>query len=104
MVTLAAVLAAVPLEATDPVVASASPNLVFDLTTEWKGFSPFDATSYMFDNYINETSTLAWMNPGYDNAAKVCFLISQYAPVITFPLPNLLSQLTHPLPRTLIQD
>lgn len=60
-----------PLQDGHPAIASTSPTMAFDLITEWEGFSPLDATSYMFDNYVNQTTTLAWMNPGYDNAAKV---------------------------------
>lgn len=60
-----------PLQDGHPAIAATSPTMAFDLITEWEGFSPLDATSYMFDNYVNQTTTLAWMNPGYDNAAKV---------------------------------
>jgi hypothetical protein len=49
--------------------------MIYNLITEWSGFTPLNATSFMFDHYINETSTLAWMNPGYDNAAKVFIFI-----------------------------
>lgn len=70
LITLSAVLDAVPLEASSPAIASAQPSMVYDLTTEWSGFTPNTATSYMYDLYVNQTSTLAWMNPGYDNAAK----------------------------------
>jgi hypothetical protein len=70
LITLAAVLNAVPLEANNPAISSTQPTMVLDLTKEWGGFSPNAATSYMYDNYVNQTTTLAWMNPGYDNAAK----------------------------------
>lgn len=68
LITLAAVLNAIPLEASSSFLKKTT-NQVFDLTATWATFSPLDATSYMFNNYINETSTLSWMNPGYDNAA-----------------------------------
>jgi hypothetical protein len=72
LITLTGVLDAIPLEANHPAIAATpSAHLVYNLITEWSGFTPLNATSFMFDHYINETSTLAWMNPGYDNAAKV---------------------------------
>lgn len=71
LITLASVLDAVPLEAGHPAIASAQPTVVYNLITEWAGFSPLDATSFMYDNFVKQTTTLAWMNPGYDNAANV---------------------------------
>ncbi len=92
IVTLASVLDGVPLEASDPNVGKYP--LLFDATTEWTGYTPLDvsllfrfyiiycradnlpfvyeikATKYMYDRYVNNTSTLAWLNPGYDNKAN----------------------------------
>jgi hypothetical protein len=63
IITLAAVLNAIPLEASSPDVADNV--LVFDAVKEWAGFSALDVNNYMFNHYINDTTTLAWMNPGY---------------------------------------
>lgn len=64
IVTLAAVLDAVPLEDGHP--ARDGAELVYDAVTNWDGFSALDATSFMYDNHVNETTTMAKMNPGYD--------------------------------------
>jgi hypothetical protein len=75
LVTLAAVLDAVPLEAADAALilgagaGAEPPVMVFDATAAWAGFTPLQATEYMFVGHVSETSTLAFMNPGYDNAA-----------------------------------
>mmetsp|Transcript_32747 Transcript_32747/g.86578 ORF Transcript_32747/g.86578 Transcript_32747/m.86578 type:complete len:420 (-) Transcript_32747:216-1475(-) len=46
--------------------------MVFDALTIMDGFSSYDATKYMFDNYADQTTTLSKMNPGYnqDDAKK----------------------------------
>lgn len=64
LITLASVTNALLLESNDPLISKLP--LLFDAITEWKDFNAVDATSYMYDNYINSTSTLGWMNPGYD--------------------------------------
>jgi hypothetical protein len=64
LVTLAAVLDAVPLEDADPAIAAAGAPLVFDAVKEWEGFGYYDATNYMYTNYVNLTSTMSKMNPG----------------------------------------
>ena len=64
IVTLAAVLDAVPLEVSDP--AAKSTAVVFDVAKEWQGFDYYKATEYMFDQFRNVTTTMAKMNPGYD--------------------------------------
>jgi hypothetical protein len=68
LITLAAVLNATLLEK-DQAEEYAS-NLVYDATVEWYNYTPYDATKFMYDKYVNQTSTLAYMNPGYDNAAN----------------------------------
>jgi alcohol dehydrogenase YqhD (iron-dependent ADH family) len=70
-VTLAAVLNAIPLESDHPSIAATNPTLIFDLTKTWFNFNAVDATSYMYEHYVNQTSSLAWSNPGYNNSAKV---------------------------------
>jgi hypothetical protein len=62
--TLASVLSAVPLE--DSSHASNKTVISFDATTNWFNFSAFQATSYMYSTYANQTSTLCMMNPGLD--------------------------------------
>eukprot|EP00466_Bigelowiella_natans_P021206 jgi/Bigna1/91286/estExt_fgenesh1_pg.C_950041 len=64
IITLAAVLDAVPLEDTDPLVSGA--ELVFDSVEALSGFSALDATSYVFERYSNKTTTMSKMNPGLD--------------------------------------
>lgn len=62
--TLAAVLDAVPLEDGHPDIANAT--MRFDAATQFAGMSSHDCTSYMFDNYANQTTGMAKMNPGLD--------------------------------------
>lgn len=64
IITLAAVLDAVPFEDIDPSRGDAS--LVFDASDEFSGKSPNDVTSFMYEHYVHKTSGLAKMNPGYD--------------------------------------
>ena len=64
LITMAAVMDAVLLETGHPAMAGSS--MVYDAVTEWSGFSGLDASKYMYSHYINDTTTLAWMNPGYD--------------------------------------
>lgn len=67
LVTVAAVLDAVPLEDSDPALAAAAPPLLlFDAPAEWEGFSSLNATEYSFDHWGYETTTISKMNPGYD--------------------------------------
>lgn len=69
LITLAAVLDAVPLEAGDPAL-SADAALLFDATAEWAGLTPLQATEDVYAKYVSNTTTLAFINPGYDNAAN----------------------------------
>jgi hypothetical protein len=64
LLTLAAVLDAVPLEDSSP-FAPASP-LVFDALSAWRNMSSLDATAFMFDSFGNATTTASMMNPGLD--------------------------------------
>ena len=66
LITLAAVLDAVLLETGDPAVAASGAKLVFDAATRFKGYTARQATSFMYDNYVNMTTGLAKMNPGLD--------------------------------------
>jgi len=64
IITLAAVLDAVPLEDGHPSMSAS--HMVFDSLTEWAGFDALDATHFMYDNYVNVTTSMAKMNPGLD--------------------------------------
>lgn len=65
LITLAAVLAAVPLEVGSPLLPPA-PAVTFDATKAWAGFAPLDATRFMYAAFARNTSGLAKMNPGFD--------------------------------------
>ena len=67
LITLAAVEDAVLLEKGQFPVSGAS--LVLDATSAWAGMEPLQTTEYIYDHYINDTTTLSYMNPGYDNGA-----------------------------------
>ena len=64
IVTLAAVLDAIPLEDGDPLTAQLPK--VFDAVEQFRGLSAMQATAYMHTHYVNQTSTMAQMNPGLD--------------------------------------
>ena len=64
LLTLAAVLDAVPLEDASP-FAPAAP-LVFDAQSAWLNYSSLNATTFAFDRFGNATSTACIMNPGLD--------------------------------------
>ena len=64
LITLASVLDAVLLEASSPATIGAT--LVYDSIQQWSGFTGLDAAQYMYNKYVNETTTLAFMNPGYN--------------------------------------
>jgi hypothetical protein len=65
IVTLAGVLDAIPLQDGDPLITTQLP-LLFDAVREFNGFSAMQATEYMHTHYVNQTSTMAQMNPGWD--------------------------------------
>ena len=64
IITLAGVLDAVPFEENDPLIGNAT--AVFDALITMAGFDALQATSYMLDHYVQQTSTMAFMNPGLD--------------------------------------
>ena len=41
-------------------------TLAFDATTVFASFSALEATRYVYERYVNETTGLAKMNPGYE--------------------------------------
>ena len=65
LLTLAAVLDAVPLEPGSPHLPPALP-LAYDALALWANWSALQATAYMFATHSNKTATLAKMNPGLD--------------------------------------
>jgi hypothetical protein len=64
IITLAAVLDAIPLQDGDPLAAQL-PKM-FDALEKFRGFSAMQATEYMHTHHVNQTSTMAQMNPGWD--------------------------------------
>ena len=48
---------------------SSSSTVLFDASVEWLDFNPLMSSKYVY-NYVNDTTTLSWMNPGYDNFAN----------------------------------
>ena len=64
IITLAGVLDAVPLEA--PPSGSTASKLLLDARTALAGFSSLDATQWVYDRYVNLTTTMAKLNPGFD--------------------------------------
>jgi hypothetical protein len=64
ILTVGAVLEAVPLDEQMEVQCG---NIVFDAKDEFKERNtPYLATKYVYDNYVNHTTGLAMLNPGYD--------------------------------------
>ena len=69
LVTLAGVLDAVPLIQTNETLSwieTTKATMVFDAETIFAGFSPYDATLYMFQNHAHQTTTMAKSDPGYN--------------------------------------
>lgn len=64
--TLAAMLNAIPMEDGDALIEAESLTMVFDCLTEFDGFNSLNATQYMFEHFGSETSSMAMMNPGYN--------------------------------------
>ena len=56
------VLDSVPLES----APSKEVKLTFDATKEFKDFSALQATEYVYEHHVNETTTMSKMNPGLD--------------------------------------
>ena len=66
LLTLAALLDAVPLEDGSPLAPPGAVQ-VFDAVTAWAGFSSLNATRFMFSHPLfNSTTSMAKMNPGLD--------------------------------------
>ena len=68
LITIAAVENALLLEDGQFDVTNA--DMVMNASLELQGMDPLEASEFVYDHYINETSTLSWMNPGYDNGAN----------------------------------
>lgn len=67
LITQAAVLDALLLvESDDTAPLLQNATMVFDAEKEFEGFSPYDATLYMFQHYASQTTTMSKMNPGYN--------------------------------------
>jgi hypothetical protein len=64
IITMAAVLDAVPLEDGHPSIGNAT--MVFDALSEWAGYDSLAATTFVYENYVNVTTSMAKMNPGLD--------------------------------------
>ncbi len=68
IITLAGVLDAVPLEDADP--ASQGVPVVFDALESLANFTARDATEYVWQRYVDRTTTMAKLNPGLDVHSK----------------------------------
>jgi hypothetical protein len=66
IVTLAGVLGAVPLEATQPLPFQAT-TVAFDACKTFDGFPPLQATRFAFERHVNQTTGMSKMNPGYQS-------------------------------------
>lgn len=64
IVTLAAVLDALPLQSDHPLAAAVP--VVFNAIDTFRGMGALEATEYMHTHYINRTTSMAQMNPGLD--------------------------------------
>lgn len=64
IITLAGVLDAVPLQ--DDSSSTASSPVAFDAVKVWNNFTALEATQYLLDHHIHQTSGMAKMNPGLD--------------------------------------
>jgi len=64
ILTVAAVIEAIPVDEKMEVKCN---NIVFDAALEFqKHDTPYLSTKYVYENYVNETTGLAMLNPGYD--------------------------------------
>lgn len=64
IITIAAVLDAIPLQDDQILPAGTTLNMVLDAVTEMKDFSALQATQYVFDLYGQSTTAMSKMNPG----------------------------------------
>ena len=69
IITLAALLNAIPLDLNEFVMNTSIP-LIFDADKEWDNYNGYNSTLYMYEHYINETNGMSKMNPGYDTNKK----------------------------------
>ncbi|GMH88571.1 hypothetical protein TrST_g11200 [Triparma strigata] len=66
IITLAAMLDAIPVDISDATALNVDgKDMLFDATVSWKSFEAIEATDYMFRHYVNETTSMYKMNPGY---------------------------------------
>jgi uncharacterized protein (DUF952 family) len=66
--TLAGVLSAVPFDVGGGLLPpTTATSLAFDATDTFNGFAPIDATRYVYQKYLNETTGMAKLNPGYES-------------------------------------
>ncbi|CAB9531840.1 expressed unknown protein (Partial), partial [Seminavis robusta] len=71
IITLAGVLDAIPLTMDSNITTAllakvTNATMVLDAEKEFDGFSAYDATKYVYENYANLTTTLCKLDPGYD--------------------------------------
>ena len=72
ILTVAAVLEAVPLDRTT--IPNVCDNVIFDAMTEFRDHdTPYLATKYVYKNYVDQTTGLAMLSPGYLNTGERCF-------------------------------
>ena len=71
--TLAGVLDAVPFHIGDPRPPNAK-TLAFNASETFKDFEPVDATRYAYERYVNETTGLSKLNPGYESQSGKAIL------------------------------
>ena len=68
ILTVSGVLDAVPLE--EDVANALGAKLIFDASSIFANYTALQATEYVYNHYVNRTSTLAFMNPGYEDQKK----------------------------------
>lgn len=66
IVTLAGVLDAVPLDVAEPIPSHAT-TVVFDALKTFDQMTPLDATRYVFEHHVQQTTGMSKMNPGYES-------------------------------------
>ncbi len=68
IVTLAGVLDAVPLDVADPLPPHAT-TVAFDALSIFDQMTPLEATRYVFEHHVHQTTGMSKMNPGYESQA-----------------------------------
>ena len=73
IITLAGVTGALPIDKSlaDTLKIPNTLELQFDLTREWRFHTPLSATREVYAKYLNQTTGLAMINPGYDHKMGV---------------------------------